>query len=285
MDLDRVLAQFFAVHSWSQATEADYRRILTQFLTDNEQPCDMEAIDFKRWLEGHDTWGENTRWLAYIAVRNFLRWQCGQQCSALQYRFRRREQGKPQRTLSHEQVIRLIESLDPTTVKGKRDLALVLFMLDTGVRASEVCRLAKPHLDLQHCRFAVLGKGGRWRRGIFGKRTAQALREWLAVHPDPDSRVVFVSVGGIKPGKPLTPSGLRVILRKLGRQAGIGLISPHDFRRTFATLAIRAGAPTRLVQLAGGWKQLEMVERYSRALLVDDFRSYLPSAQIPDKAE
>ncbi len=283
MDLDRVLAQFFAVHSWSQSTEEDYRRILTKFLTENEQPCAMEALDFRDWLEGHETWGENMRWLAYIAVRNFLRWQCGQQCAALQYRFRRRERGKPQRTLSYTQVIRLIESIDPTTVKGKRDLALVLFMLDTGVRASEVCRLAKEHLDLQHGRFAVLAKGGRWRKGVFGERTAKALKEWLAVHPDPNGRTVFASVGGTKPGKPLTPSGLRVIFRKLGEQADIGRISPHDFRRTFATLAILAGAPTRLVQLAGGWKQLEMVERYSRALLVDDFRSYLPSSQIPEK--
>jgi len=78
---------------------------------------------------------------------------------------------------------------------------------------------------------------------------------------------------------------LKVIMRKLGAKAGIGKLSPHDFRRTFATLAIRAGAPTRLVQLAGGWKNLEMVERYSRALVVSDFQTYLPSNQVLNNGE
>jgi len=272
------LDEFFTAHSWSPETQKGYRRMLTMFLEDVRDPQAMQAVDFKAWLEGHETWGENTRWLAYVAVRNYLRWRYGRQHPALRYRFRRREQGKPQRTLTYEQITRLVESLDTTTVKGRRDLALVLFMLDTGVRASEVCRLERQYLDLQERRFAVLGKGGRWREGVFGQQAAQALEQWLAVSPP--SKAVFVSIGGKTPGRPLTPSGLKIIFRKLGKQAGIGLISPHDFRRTFATLAIRAGAPTRLVQVAGGWRSLEMVERYSRALVPQDFQQFFPVEQV-----
>ncbi len=281
MNLETLLDEFFAAHSWSRDTVRGYRRVLLSFLRDIPDPQSLSAADFKAWLEGHETWGENMRWLAYIAVRHYLRWCCGESHPALRYKFRRKEDNKPQRTLSREQVNRLLASIDTDTPIGKRNAAIVLLMLDTGLRASEVCRLELKYLDIERGHLAVRGKGGRWREGVFSARTARALQEWLNVRPATKGvKTVFVSVGGLTPGKPLTSSGLKVILRKLGQRSGIGLISPHDFRRTFATMAIRAGAPSRLVQLAGGWRNLEMVERYSRALKVEDFQGYFPSEQI-----
>jgi integrase len=91
---------------------------------------------------------------------------------------------------------------------------------------------------------------------------------------------VFVGVGGSKPGQRLTTSGLRVIVRKWGDGAGLGQISPHVFRRTFATLATIGGAPSRMVQLAGRWSRIEEVERYTRALTLDRFYDYLPSTML-----
>ena len=280
MNLETLLDDFFATHSWSAATETSYRRVLTLFLEDVADTSTLTAIEFKRWLEGHESWGENMRWMAYVAVRNYLRWRHGDLHPALRYRFQRRERGKPQRTLSPEQITRLLASL-PDTPIGKRNRALILLMLDTGLRASEVCRLEMRFLDLEARRLSVLAKGGKWRTCIFGEPTEEALRAWLEVREASEgTQTVFVSIGGKKPGTSLTPSGLKIIFRKLGKQAGIGLISPHDFRRTFATLAIRAGAPSRLVQLAGGWEGLDMVERYTRALTIEDFQQYLPSESI-----
>ena len=51
-------------------------------------------------------------------------------------------------------------------------------------------------------------------------------------------------------------------------------LSPHVLRRTFATLAIRNGAPTRVVQVAGGWANLSEVQRYSQAIEAQDFDGY-----------
>ena len=47
-------------------------------------------------------------------------------------------------------------------------------------------------------------------------------------------------------------------------------------RRTFATLATENGAPTRVVQVAGGWKSLRMVERYTQALKQDAIKPFSP---------
>ena len=63
----------------------------------------------------------------------------------------------------------------------------------------------------------------------------------------------------------------------MGKETGLGLISPHDLRRTFATLALLNGAPTRVVQIAGGWANLNESERYSQALEAKHFAPYFPT--------
>ena len=94
---------------------------------------------------------------------------------ALRYRFQRRERGKPQRTLTPEQITRLLAIL-PDTPIGKRNRTLILLMLDTGLRAAEVCRLEMRFLDLGTRHLSVLAKGEKWRTCIFGEPTAEALR-------------------------------------------------------------------------------------------------------------
>ena len=94
--------------------------------------------------------------------------------------------------------------------------------------------------------------------------TAAALNRWIKVRrAAPGVDALFVST---YQGKPLTVPGLRTILRKLGEAAGIPNVSTHAFRRGFAVIATEAGAPTRVVQDAGRWSDISMVERYTLGL-------------------
>ncbi|MCK4692865.1 MAG: tyrosine-type recombinase/integrase [Anaerolineales bacterium] len=81
-------------------------------------------------------------------------------------------------------------------------------------------------------------------------------------------------MGGNRPGTALTPDGLRSIFRALGAKSGLPNLSPHVLRHTFATLAIRQGASSKLVQVAGGWSSLLMVERYTQAIKPEDFQNH-----------
>jgi integrase len=74
----------------------------------------------------------------------------------------------------------------------------------------------------------------------------------------------------------MTPGGLRANFRKYGIRSEIGALSPHDLRRTMATLLVDAGAPTRLVQELGAWSDVRMVERYTRNLKADQIEKYSP---------
>jgi integrase len=68
----------------------------------------------------------------------------------------------------------------------------------------------------------------------------------------------------------------------MGFRAGLGLISPHDLRRSMATLATENGAPSRTVQKAGRWSNIEMVERYTQTLDAKTFKKFFPIARILD---
>ena len=97
----------------------------------------------------------------------------------------------------------------------------------------------------------------------------------------PQNGILFVSLGGKHAGRQLTTSGLRAIIMRLGKKAGLGHVTTHDLRRTFATEAARRGASTLEIKLQGGWSTMEMVERYTRSLTTEAYRKRLPSYRNP----
>ena len=165
------------------------------------------------------------------------------------------------------EVQKLLKACDLTTVKGLRDSALISLLVDTGLRAREICsvRVDDVHLDAQFLVTEI--KGGNRVTVPFGQTASARLRAWLEVRPATNGvETVFVSVGGNTPGHPLTTRGLRMNLKRLGEKVGLKGVTTHAFRRGFACIAIEAGAPTRAVQLAGRWGDIRMVEQYTQAL-------------------
>jgi site-specific recombinase XerD len=241
----------------------------------------LKAEQLRTYLD-QQAWGSSSKNLALCAARAFWKWKYGSRHQVCGVRIKREDSG-PQRTLSKKQIEQLISSFDTSRPKGIRDLALVMLMLDTGVRASELCRLTLDYLDMEEQTIQVKIKGGAWEPGAFFEYTTSCLEAWLAIrHQVAKAGVetVFVSIGGDTQGHPLTRDGLRAIFRKLGKKAGIGDFSPHDLRRSFTTLALKAGAPTRTVELGGRWKDIGMVERYSRALRVKAMHKYSPANYV-----
>jgi site-specific recombinase XerD len=193
--------------------------------------------------------------------------------------------GRLQRTLTEAEALAVIASLDSSTVIGKRDLAIIGFLLATGLRASEVCNLRLADVDITARTFSVLVKGGNIEQGVFDEHVAALLESWLAVRPTvarPETDTVFVSIhrAEAKRGHKLTREGIKLLCKRLAQRAGVRHFSPHALRRTFATLATENGCPTRLLQDAGRWKSLVMVETYTRALRLRAFEKYSPLAHL-----
>jgi integrase/recombinase XerC len=161
-----------------------------------------------------------------------------------------------------------------------RDEALVLTLLDTGIRASELCGLQRKDLDLTSRSFRVLGKGNKYRTCYLGKATPKAISRYLRnQHREPEDRV-FLS----ERLQPFTASGLRQLLERLCESAGIPAIRCHALRRTFAVEFLRNSQGSVFTcQALLGHSDLTMTRRYCAVADTDmenEHRQFSPADRL-----
>jgi site-specific recombinase XerD len=273
---------------WADSTVTQYRYYLVRlarWLASEgvTRPGEVTTDHLRRWLADRPTWGASSRYMATYGCRHFLRFAVGQANSPAEALRLPRRPHEPQKTLREDEVLQLFAACDTSVAKGIRDAALLAIMLDCGLRAAEICALELQHVDVAGRTLAVLTKGSKWQQKVFSAYAAGLLAEWLMVRPRlarRETKALFVGVGGLKPGTPMTRHGLRSNLYRLGVKAGIGPVMPHALRRTFATLAFRAGGSSRLIQVQGGWSSIRMVEVYSQALEPHDFDRFSPVERV-----
>jgi site-specific recombinase XerC len=276
---DMEVESYLAEKGYSGNTLDKYRRALNCAFAEIKDLKRLSPMAFKNWLSNH-AWGSSAQWVSFCAIRGFISWRYGTNHPALKLRIHRADAG-PQRALTMNQVQILLASFDSMTIKGIRDLAICSLMLDSGLRSSEICHLELKHLNLIDRHLHVIIKGGRWGEGVFSQDTARYISCWLDQREacaKPGVKALFIGLGGNTRGSPLTRDGLGCIVSTWGIKSGVGILSPHDLRRTFAVLATRLHAPARVLQVAGRWKNLAMVERYTAAITADDFEEFFPVA-------
>lgn len=186
--------------------------------------------------------------------------------------------------LSEAQIQALLEAARRSYF-GIRNQALVLFFLDTGVRASEGAGLPIQHLDLTNRTARIVGKGNKLRTVCFGKRTARALYRYLPDGVIDSTRAVFVAESGNTVHEPLTRSGVYQIVAELGKAAGIKGVrcSPHTLRHTFALSYLRSGGSLLALKLLLGHENLQMTNRYvalAEADLQNQHRHHSPMDRL-----
>lgn len=153
----------------------------------------------------------------------------------------------------------------PTAI---RDRALILTLLDTGSRASELVALTVGDYGAQTGRLHIRhGKGDKARVVVVGQRTQKALWRWLATRGEaPDDAPLFPSA---KNGGHLHRENLHHLLKRLGERAGVRKVHPHRFRHTFAVNFLRNGGNAIALQELLGHTDLTMVRNYVRLAQMD----------------
>ena len=145
-----------------------------------------------------------------------------------------------------------------------RDKALILLMVDTGLRRAEVCALNWGNVDISSGLVQVeRGKGGKARAVVVGVKTRRALLKYRREITPDEHAPMFQTIQGTR----LAYSGLRSALLRIGNRANIH-ITPHALRRTFATLSLRAGMNLLQLQAMLGHSSLEMTRHYVQ--MIDD---------------
>lgn len=163
---------------------------------------------------------------------------------------------------TQEDVADLLKVLDRRRYTGCRNYALLLFLLDTGVRASECLTVELKDIDEAHSRVLIRhGKGLKQRWVGIGERAQRAVRDYIERFRGELPSELFLTARGDAMSSVGT---LEVILRRVGKHAGVAKVHPHRFRHTFATWAIQSGAREIDVQLLLGHADLTMTQRYAR---------------------
>lgn len=230
-------------------------------------------------LRPEDRWGNprlkkppSPRTIRYyfIYLRGFFRWLEGEgfiEENPVRGLAVRQSNAQPVQPFSTEHVTALLEAARRSQ-HARRDEAILRFMLDTGVRASELCGLTMKDLDLRPANgeAVVLGKGNKVRHVYFSRKTVRALWQYLRESPPRESDAPFFLTdrGKSGSGAPLTRSGLLQLFERLGTAAHLKNVrcSPHTMRHTFAVSYLNRGGDLRTLQQMLGHSDLKMTMGY-----------------------
>lgn len=147
-----------------------------------------------------------------------------------------------------------------------RDAAVVLFLLDTGCRVGEFAQLRHGDIDMATGAVTLRGettKTHRTRTVYLGRQARAALAAYFASLP-PASMAADAPVWYGRWGA-LTRDGVRKLVQRLGKNAGVNPCGPHRFRRTAATWMLRDGASVKDAAGLLGHSVDELLRSYIRA--------------------
>lgn len=153
------------------------------------------------------------------------------------------------------------------TVRGVRNRAVVATLYATGVRVAELCGLLEPDdvRDEGHV-LAIRGKGDRPRLAFVADLTARDyLTAWRRARGAEVGWLFCAlrSTAFVDPSRPLRPAQVGRIVAVTARTAGIGHVTPHDWRRTYATL-LADHVPLDVLSRLLGHASIETTRLYVR---------------------
>jgi len=179
-------------------------------------------------------------------------------------------------TFSKPQLQILLNAIDTSTSEGYRDMVVILILLDTGLRVSELTSLMLKDVRLAEGVLKVSGKGRKERLIPIGKASQRILWNYInRYRPEPANPrcdLVFLT----KDGWPLTKNRVQKMMMKYGKKADIKGVrcSPHTLRHTGAVMFLRNGGDVFNLQRLLGHSSLEMTRHYCELADVDVKRAH-----------
>jgi integrase/recombinase XerD len=189
--------------------------------------------------------------------------------------------------LDKHEVEALLAVPDRATSHGQRNYALLLFLYNSGARASEAASLRVADLALDTrppltASVRILGKGGKMRQCPLWPKTAQELQQ-LVKDRSAEQRV-FLN----RRGESLTRYGIYALIRTCTAQAAkrtpsllLKRIGPHTLRHSTATHLLRAGVDLNTIRAWLGHVSLDTTQIYAEIDLEAKARA-LDRCQTPE---
>ena len=268
--------------SASENTIISYKntfKLLINFLI-NKKNISIEKIDFKvidreiikeflHFLEEDKKISINTRNQRLAAIKSFYQYVKIEDPSLLE-NFQniltirtKKSVKKLESYLTIEEITTLFNSIDTTTVKGRRDLVLLSLLYDAGLRLSEIIQIKILDLRLdENPVITVLGKGRKNRSIPIMENTKKLLLQYINNNNFVNTSYLFSNAKKEK----LNSRTIQKIIEKYIKLAKIDKnISPHSLRRSRAMHLLEAGINIVYIRDFLGHESITTTELYARA--------------------
>lgn len=149
-----------------------------------------------------------------------------------------------------------------------RDLSILLLLLNTGMRVSELVNLNKNSIQQagESLRIVIMGKGGKERMLKLNAVVVRALEQYLQERPNSNDEALFLNKNSTR----LSRKGISELITKYVREAKLppkgANISPHKLRHTLATMLLSNGENLRVVQEILGHSSIQTTQIYTHVI-------------------
>jgi len=228
--------------------------------------------EFLGWLEYERANSPSTRNIRLAAIHSLFRYLCSQRPEHIFHAQQilsipvKKTAQTEVKYLDTTQTEKLLAAPDATTVHGKRDLALLCLLYDSGCRVQELA-----DVRMRDIRFTIppqvtlTGKGRKTRTVPLMKETAAILRDYITCYRlDTPCRADMPLFFNHREEK-LTRQGITYILQKYVENAGIGKITPHILRHGKAVHLTEADINPAYIRDFLGHTDLKVTQIYSKA--------------------
>jgi site-specific recombinase XerD len=168
--------------------------------------------------------------------------------------------------LTAEEARRFWQVPDPSTLKGKRDRAILAVLLGCGLRRRELADLDFVHLQQREEHWAIVdlvGKGGHIRTVPMPDWVKTTLDEWIAAAELSCGKLFrCVCRAGKCWGTRVTERVVWHVVKQYAAKVGLSRLAPHDLRRSCAKLCHSAGGELEQIQFLLGHVSVQTTERY-----------------------
>ncbi|PHV60964.1 tyrosine-type recombinase/integrase, partial [Cyanobacterium aponinum] len=167
---------------------------------------------------------------------------------------------------SPENIKAILALPDLTSVKGKRDYAILRLLWDCALRRGEVASLSIEDFNPREGTLRIKGKGRMSKETIYlSPKTIEALINWLSVRYQPLPHYpLFISLDNATNGHRLSTKSIYRIVKKYSSEIPEGkILSPHQVRHSSITAVLDASnGNVRLAQKLSRHKNLDVLTRY-----------------------
>lgn len=287
-EIERLAQEFFdhleIEMSRSRRTIDSYSRTLRAFFIwgDIQRPQDITAErvrQYRLYLNRKETrpgvsLKKSTQAYHSIVIRTFLKYLAKHDVETLPAE--KIEIGRvPERQvdfLEYDEVERLLAAPEGSSIRVRRDRAILELLFSAGLRVSELTGLDRDQVNLAKEEFSVRGKGSKLRIVFLSPRAIRAIGDYLEHRTDIDP-ALFVShpkkglvnkKNAKRESLRLTPRTVARLVKHYAKKAGIVKdVHPHTLRHSFATDLLMNGADIRSVQAMLGHASITTTQIYT----------------------